>query len=236
MSDINRLCFYATMDKFSSRSNANKWLENELKEEAKLLGIGFDLINLCVDELENIYNYNAPEELKKFYFVGSITLAKACHLLLGCYSLTMDGLSQEAGALFRPLLEVYELLIYFRDDPGRIQEALSGNLPKAGEIAKKISGKFKDLREYLNDHSSHFSYKVDSFSHLIDFTNAQINAYPTHSMSTFRSNLFTINIFQAILIGEVFHWLDFAQNENNKLLDLMESFIQSSKDIFKEET
>jgi len=224
------------MDKFSSRTNANQWLENELKEEAKLLGIGFDLINLCVDELENIYQYNASEESKKFYFVGSITLAKACHLLLGCYSLSIDGLSQEAGALFRPLLEVYELLVYFRNDPGRIQEALSGNLPKAGEIANKVSGKFKDLRKYLNDHSSHFSYKVDSFSHLIDFNNIQINAYPTHSISTFKRNIFTINLFQTILIGEVYYWLDLVQNKNDKLFCLMDSFVQSSKDIFREET
>jgi hypothetical protein len=42
------------------------------------------------------------------------------------------------------------MLIDFRLDPTRIDEALNDHLPSAGRIAKKIAGHFQDLREYLN--------------------------------------------------------------------------------------
>ncbi len=96
--------------------------------------------------------------------------------------------------------------------------------------------KFKNLRNYLNDHSSHFSYKIDSVSHLIDFKNVQINAYPTHSLSTFRRNLNTINAFQRIMIGEVAYWLSLVNNDSNRILEVMDSFIHSSRVVFSEET
>ena len=37
-----------------------------------------------------------------------------------------------------------------------IEEVLYGRLPKAGEIAKRIQGQFKALREHLNQNASHF--------------------------------------------------------------------------------
>ena len=224
------------MDKFKTRHKSEIWLDNELEKENSIIDIGFGLLSQSVSVLERISREQETEEDGKFFLIGSISLAKSCHLLLGCYSLTLDGLGQEAGALLRPLIEVYELLIYLRDDKERVHEAISGNLPKAGEIAKKISGMFEDLRKYLNDTSSHFGYKLDSVTHLLDFNNVLISAYPIHDLSTFRKNLTMINVFQLFLIKEAAFWLDMAKNDNNELLDIMVSFIYSSMDIFSEET
>jgi hypothetical protein len=98
-----------------------------------------------------------------------MTLVKARNYALGLYSLSLDGLGQEAGALLRPLVEAYEVLVYFRLDPSRASKATDDKLPSAGEIAKAISGRFKDLREYLNENASHFAFSPQSMTHLIDF-------------------------------------------------------------------
>jgi hypothetical protein len=63
-------------------------------------------------------------------------------MTLGVYSLMLDGLGQEAGALLRPLIETLELLVYLRLEPARIDQAIEEKLPSAGQIAKKIEGEF----------------------------------------------------------------------------------------------
>jgi len=65
------------------------------------------------------------------------------------------------------MIEALELIIYFREDPLRIEEAVQGKLPPAGVIAKKIQGRLKRLREYLNEHASHFSLTLPSVVHLV---------------------------------------------------------------------
>jgi hypothetical protein len=85
--------------------------------------------------------------------VAALTLIKARNLLLASYSLSIDGLAQEAGALLRPFLEAFEKMVYFNEDRSRIEEAINGRLPSAGEIAKRIQGPFKCLRDHLNQPS-----------------------------------------------------------------------------------
>lgn len=223
------------MDKFDSRNKSNSWLKKELIEEAKIINVGFEQINICVSLFESLGSDNENKQLGRLFTIGAITLAKACHLMLGCYSLTLDGLSKEAGALFRPLIEVYELLVYLRDDPNRIEEVMKENLPSAGERAKQISGKFQDLRKYFSDHASHFSYKVGSISHLVNYQkDAVIYGYPAHSISTFKRNLNTINAFQTILIGEIAYWLELTTKDVNDILIELESYCNCSVDIFSE--
>jgi hypothetical protein len=82
--------------------------------------------------------------------VCAVTAIKGRNLALGCYSLALDGLAQESGALLRPLLEAIELLGYLRAVPGAVDRALDGKLPKAGKRAKDIGSPFQDLREHLN--------------------------------------------------------------------------------------
>ena len=127
---------------------------------------------------------------------------------MGCYSLALDGLAQESGALLRPLIETYELLVYLRLDPTRVEEVLNDNLPKAGKIAQNISGSFQDLRKYLNDSASHFSYKIDSIRHLLQ-VNQEVNitAFPMQSIGVFKTNLNLLIAFQAFVIFEAVNCL-----------------------------
>lgn len=127
---------------WKTRCQAEASLSAELKPFTDLLNETFDAIDNNIARLEVL---NDP-----FGRVCALVLIKARNLGLGCFSLSLDALAQEAGALFRPLIECLELLIYFRLEPSRINEALEDRLPKAGEIAQKIKGECKDLRDHLN--------------------------------------------------------------------------------------
>ena len=98
--------------------------------------------------------------------ICGLTLLKAKHLAVGAYSLILDGLGQEAGALIRPFIEYTELLTYFRKFPEKAAHANENNLPKAGERARVIGGIYKEFRDHLNSHASHSSYSHHSLSHL----------------------------------------------------------------------
>ena len=99
---------------------------------------------------------------------------------------------QEAGALFRPVLGCLELLTYFRLDPTRIDEALEDRLPKAGEIAQIIEGKFRGLRDYLNKHASHLSVAPEALAHLIDFQVGRLRPVQPYNEGVLRGNLRTL--------------------------------------------
>src|SRR5688500_13421375 len=183
------------MNIWSPRKKSLHWLDDELKPESQLLQEGFDYLGDNIELFEKIGHNEGESEAGQFCRIIAITLAKYSHLLLGNYSLMLDGLAQEAGALLRPLIETYELLVYFRQDKSRINEVLEGKLPSAGIIGKKISGDYQDLRTYLNDNASHFSYKTDSVRHLFD-QNAKIHPIPNQSLEVLRANLQVLNAFQ----------------------------------------
>ena len=124
--------------------------------------------------------------------VLALVLIKARNLALACYSLSLDSLAQEAGALFRPLLEALELLEYLRQDPERVAEALEDRLPKAGVIAQRIQGKFKGLRDHLNNHASHLSVSPDAMGHLVDLSAGQLRTVQPFSEPVLRANLTTL--------------------------------------------
>ena len=162
------------MDIWNTRAQSNKWLQNDLFEECKIINEGFGLLNKCITSIDGIGKKEGNNQIRKLIMIGAITLAKSCHFLFGCYSLALDGLSQESGALLRPLLETYELMIYLRLDQSRVEEVINDKLPKAGDVAKKINGKLHGLRKYLNEHASHFMFKYDSVRHLVDFSEGVI--------------------------------------------------------------
>lgn len=172
------------MNIWSAREKSLHWLNNELEPESRVLQKGFDYLGNFIELLEKAGDNEGESEIGQFCRISSITLAKFSHLLLGCHSLTLDGLAQEAGALLRPLIETYELLVYLRQDKSRICQVLEGKLPSAGTIGKRISGDYQDLREYLNESASHFSYKIDSVRHLFG-GNAKIQSIPNHSFKVF---------------------------------------------------
>lgn len=78
---------------------------------------------------------------------------------------------------------------YLRLDPARVNEALAGKLPKAGEIAQRIHGKFQGLRDYLNKHASHLSVSPDGMRHLIDRSTWQFRVVQPYDEAVLRKNL-----------------------------------------------
>ncbi len=173
-----------TLSLWSTRRAAENALKGGLKPFADLLDETFSVLDICIDRLEKL---NQP-----FGRVCGLVVIKARNLGLGCYSLTLDGLAQEAGALFRPFLECLELLTYFRLDTTRINEALEDRLPQAGVIAQRIEGKFKALRDYLNAHASHLSISPESMVHLVDIRTSRLRPVQLHNDSILRGNLTTL--------------------------------------------
>lgn len=169
---------------WSARRQAEATLTEELKPFADLLAETFAALDLCIGRLETLDH--------PFGRVCALVLIKARNLGLGCYSLSLDALAQEAGALFRPLIECLELLMYFRLDPPRINEPLEDRLPKAGVIGKRIQGKFKGLRDYLNTHASHLSLSPEAMMHLVDFKAGRLRPVQAHNAAVLRLNLTTL--------------------------------------------
>jgi hypothetical protein len=139
----------------------------------------------------------------------AVTVIKGRNLALGCYSLALDGLAQESGALLRPLLEAIELLGFLRAVPGAIDKALDGKLPNPGTRAKHIGSPFQDLREHLNMYASHLGFGAASVRHLLDMPAGRFRAVQHFSEAVLEQNMATLFVFTAILAREAalcFQW------------------------------
>lgn len=196
------------MNLWQTRQKSLEWLTNELVEQNTLVDIGFELLDKCITIFNQYSNTSEDELTGRFARVVNITLAKSRNLLLGSYSMMLDALAQEAGALLRPILEAYELLIYFRLKPERVNQAIDGKLPKHGEIAKKIEGEFHDLRNYLNTNASHLSFNFESARHLLDYQTFEIKAVQQQSIDVLKNNLTTLNAVQILVVAEAIRCLD----------------------------
>jgi hypothetical protein len=150
------------MELWTARTEAVTYLEASHPNRIAVLSRTFELIDLSVDAYESLADGDV------YARICGLTLLKAKHLAVGAYSLILDGLAQEAGALIRPFIEYSELLIYFRQFPEMAERAAENDLPKAGERARAIGGMFKEFREHLNSHASHSSYSHYSLSHLLE--------------------------------------------------------------------
>jgi len=144
-----------------ARTEALTFLRRERFAQIEVIEKLFALADECVDAYEA-----QADDL--YSTVCGLTTLKAKNLAHGMYSLTLDGLAQEAGALARPFVEYTELLTYFRMAPKAVNDALAGELPSAGIRAKKIEGIYQPFREHLNKHASHGSYSAHSLAHLRD--------------------------------------------------------------------
>ncbi|WP_284447056.1 hypothetical protein [Fluviibacter phosphoraccumulans] len=150
------------MDLWATRTEFLAYLENQCAERLAVLLNVFALID------ETIAAFEAIAGADVYARIFGLNLLKAKHLAVGAYSLILDGLGQESGALLRPFIEYAELLTYFRKFPDKAAQAAEDKLPKAGERARAIGGIYKDFREYLNSHASHSSYSHYSLSHLLE--------------------------------------------------------------------
>jgi hypothetical protein len=169
---------------WATRRQAEIALAEEFKQFADLLDEAFASVDRGVARLEALEH--------PFGRVCSLVVVKARNLGLGCYSLSLHALAHEAGALFRPLVECLELLVYLRSDPSRISEALEDRLPKAGVVAQRIEGTFKGLRDHLNTHASHLSLSPDAMAHLVDLKTGQLRPVQLHNSAVLRQNLRTL--------------------------------------------
>ncbi|MHC8358643.1 hypothetical protein ACYZTL_26385 [Pseudomonas sp. LB3P81] len=149
------------MDLWKARTDAIAYLSAERAAQTKVLEDIFQAIDICIDA------YESKSGEDTYTRICGLTLLKGKHLGVGAFSLILDGLAQEAGALLRPFIEYTELLTYFRTFPEMVDKAANNNLPQAGERAKAVNGIYKDFRNHLNSHASHSSYSHFSLSHLL---------------------------------------------------------------------
>ncbi len=213
---------------WNTRTNAMSAIESELQIEANTIYQTFSLLD------EMLGMFNSPGKASTFSRVVGLTLLKGRCLAQGIFSLTLDGLAQEAGALLRPLIECIELLRYFYDNPQRVDEALEERLPSAGEIAKLIHGESKKLRNYLNKHASHISFAPESMSHMIDFESGDWRVFQPFNEKALRRN---ISILFAVLVSLLFesaNCLDYCALLSDSLEDRLSKLRESGLAIFKE--
>jgi hypothetical protein len=122
---------------WSTRERSLQALKTELAAQERALASSFGVLDECLGR------FSARMGSSEFHRACGLVAAKARHLVHAQYSLALEGLAQEAGALLRPLIECFELLTYFEEAPARVREAVEGRLPSAGKIAKAIAGSFR---------------------------------------------------------------------------------------------
>lgn len=159
----------------------------------ELVREGFRVIDACINELD-------LEAGGPFERVCAITLCKGRRLAFATYMMMLEGVGQEAGAVARPILECAELLAYFVDDPERIEEAICGDLPPAGNIAQEIGSDFQFIRDHWNTHASHFGYTYGQTRHLVDFEQQQVRLTDPLEPENLRHNVGLLVLFQLLLV------------------------------------
>jgi len=217
------------MNLWTARNEALAALDGDMKIEGSLISEVIDRIDDCVRLIEMIDT--------KFSRVCGLTLIKARNLGQGCFSLCLDGLGQEAGALFRPLIEALELMTYFRSDPSRVDQALDGRLPTAGKRAKIISGSFKDLRKNLNETAAHVGWAEDSMRHLFDTLKPGFRIQQQFHPHVLRPNL---GVLFAILVWVAIEGVNCAgvagELLQHELADSVEELKTRGLTVFQSET
>lgn len=149
---------------WKSRNDAHEFLQERALSVVRAFEDCFVLVDECAIQLLAADSH--------FSLVTSLIVVKGRNLTHGLFSLCLDSLAQEGGALFRPLLEVVELLEYLIQDPYRV-ESIVDSKPKAGEIARSIGSEFKRIRDHLNQEASHASLGVHALRHCVSRNSAE---------------------------------------------------------------
>ncbi len=187
------------MDIWSKRNEALTVLDNDIKKEKEVLEEGFAVLDQCI-HCFHMHMNDADNTIATFAAYCCATLVKIRRLALGSYSLCLDGLAFEAGALMRSLIEGLQILIFFQQQPESIALAEAENMPQAGDIAKAINGELhseiRDIlweqRKHYNQFSSHFSLKQSALQPIE--TTFDLNALKRNMRSLFS----TINLLAYI--------------------------------------
>ncbi len=196
---------------WDAREDALRALKGELAPEAELLNDLFGFIDQAVDEIEGAEG--------AFARLAALLMLKARNLALGCYSLSLDALAQEAGALFRPLMEACEALAYFRADPSRVEQALRDGMPQAGKVAKAIKGPFESLRKQLNKNAAHISIHPNAMNHLFDWETGTAKKVQQLDVRTLKYNLQVLSATILCLAVEAVKCVALARLSNVEALE-----------------
>jgi hypothetical protein len=208
---------------WQTRYQALVALDSNLKAIADIIEEAFSCLDECIDRAEALDS--------EYGRVCGLTLVKARNLALGMYSLTLDGLAQEGGALLRPLIGVIEKLVYFRQDPAHIEQAITESLPPEGKISKMIDGDFKDLRDYLSKHAAHSEFSEESIKHLIDYRAFRLKKVQPFNEIVLRKNLEMVFSFLVFIVFEGQKCLAFAGSFDEALANRIEAMRESGKVI-----
>jgi hypothetical protein len=171
---------------WKTREKALAALDGELRTHRDCIQAGFDAVDACVDRFQTIIGRS------DFATVSGCTTVKARDLALACYSLCLDGLAQEAGAILRPLIECIEKLRYFRLHPERAAWAAPRS---AGAIGKEIDSEFQTLRKHLNESAAHFRFEPESVRHLVDWEKQALRKTQPFVQEKTRKNLAMVFVF-----------------------------------------
>lgn len=195
---------------WKTREESKELLETSLSESKNYLEKSFSYLDKCID----IHQDNIENDFSRIFGFTTVKAKNYGHAL---YSLTLDGLAQDGSALLRNMIEAYELMVYFNLDPNRVKQAIDNDLPSAGNIGKEIEGHFKNIREYLNNHGSHFSYSNHSLSHLINWKTIEFKKFQTVSGDVLKTNIRTLNSILNLQCAEAITSLSVIGYDNSEL-------------------
>lgn len=183
-------------DLWQSRTDALEYLKSN---QAPRLEVIEEIID-AIDQTIDAYEKRAVSD--EYARICGLTLVKGKNLAVGMYSLTLDGLAQEAGALARPFIEYVELLTYFRIFPKKVRSAIYGKLPSAGKRAKAIKGTYQEFRNHLSQHAAHSSYNHFSLSHLLELKTGKFKKTQSMVPSVVDRNIRDITVQVYLLLQE----------------------------------
>lgn len=217
-------------DLWNCRRSSEAALSSELKELGEAVAFAFQRVDEATEYFAKFSTGDASGR------VCALVIVKARNLVLGCFSLILDGLGQEAGALLRPTIEALELLMYLRTVPGAIDQAMHGQLPSAGARAKCIDGRFQTLREHLNTNASHLGLTDDSMRHLID-PKGNLMGSRSYNKEVLEVNLAVLLLFAASLGTESAATFDWCSGQEfptsaESLLNKAHACFESGEAIF----
>lgn len=180
-----RLRWKAKLNLWTTRESALEALRTDMVCERELLDKAFQQLEYFAQRLGDI----KPET--PFTQSTALVAAKARNLAQASYSLVLDGLGQEAGAIVRVWIETTELLIYIRRRPEKAGQILKGNLPSAGMRAKLIESATQSVRTFLSETASHFKFAPNSWLHVVDERTGRVRTRQEVKHDVLRENLGT---------------------------------------------
>ena len=174
------------MNLWITRDSALQALRTGMVRESEILDKAFQQLEYFAQRLGSI----RPET--PFNRISALAAAKARNLAQACYSLVLDGLGQESGAIVRVWTEATDLLVYIRLDPSRAAQVLEGRFPSAGERAKVIGSSTQKVRTALSKTASHLGgFETDSWLHMVNERTGQVRTRQEFRQDIMRQNLGT---------------------------------------------